>query len=168
MKKNKRTRVGSEAQYGPRPVGEILHNYLESNNEPLAVAYREHSAEAEEQGWNRNTDLAVDLKTVLRCDRSMKTGKEYLGVLRRDSDDEIVDFCCRNAHYTFTEVVRMTASKRNPHIFEGKYVTVTLKDDGTLRPNFRPLKVGKGFSVGAYAIGVCRELYQALKGLVEE
>ena len=43
-------------------------------------------------GWNRNTDLAVDLKTVLHSDTCMRTGKEYQGVLRRDQDAEIEDF----------------------------------------------------------------------------
>jgi len=42
MKKNNNTRAGSEKQYGPRLVGEILHDYLENGNEPLAVAYRQH------------------------------------------------------------------------------------------------------------------------------
>ena len=169
MKNNKRTRVGSEVQYDPRTVGEVLHDYLENSNEPLAVAYRERSEEAEEQGWNRNTDLAVDLKTILRSDRSIKTDKEYLGVLRRDSDAEIEDFRCRDAHYTFTEVVRMTAGKRNPHVFDGQHITVTRRDDGSLRPNFKPMpQLGANMSVDNYAFEVYRELRQALKGLVEE
>jgi hypothetical protein len=42
MKKNNNTRAGSEKQYGPRLVGEILHDYLKNGNEPLAVAYRQH------------------------------------------------------------------------------------------------------------------------------
>lgn len=111
-----------------------------------------------EQVWNRNTEFCVDLKTLLLSDRIAQRGKNYRGVLRLDRED----------HFTFVETLPTGSSKRNPHVFEGKYVTVTLKDDGTLRPNFRPLKMGKGFSVCAYAVGVCRELYQALKGLVEE
>jgi hypothetical protein len=116
-----------------------------------------------------STDLAVDLKTILRSDRSMKTDKEYLGVLCRDSDAQIEDFRCRDAHYTFTEVVRMTAGKRNPHVFAGQYITVTRRDDGSLRPNFKPMpKLGANLSVDYYAFEVYRELRQALKGLVEE
>ena len=34
--------AGQKKQYGPRPVGEILHDYLENSNEPLAVAYCKH------------------------------------------------------------------------------------------------------------------------------
>ena len=120
------------------------------------------------KGWNRNTDLAVDLKTILHSDTYMKTGKEYQGVLRRDQDAEIEDFRCCDAHYTFVETVPRTAEKRNPHVFDGKYITVTRRDDGTLRPNFKPMKVGKDFSVYRYALGVFNELMWALEDLVEK
>ena len=121
---------------------------------------------AAHEGWHRNTDLAVDLKTILRSDRTMKTGKEYPGVLRRDSEAEIEDFRCRDAHYTFVETMPWT-SKRNPRVFRGKYITVTRRDDGTLRLNFRPQKMDRGFSVVLYALGVSNELMWALEGLVE-
>ena len=117
---------------------------------------------------HRTTDLAVDLKTILRSDRTMKTGKDYQGVLRRDSDADIDEFRCRDAHYTFVETVRTTAEKRNPHVFVGEYITITRRDDGSYRPNFRPMKVDKDFSVERYALGVCNELMWALEGLVEE
>ena len=168
MKKNKVSRAGSEEQYGPRLAGEILHDYLENSNEPLAVAYREQSSETEGQGWHRNTDLAVDLKTILHSDTYMKTGKDYRGVLRRDSDAEIEDFRCRDPHYTFIETVPPAPRKRNPHVFVGQYITVTRRDDGSLRVNFRPLKMDEDFSVEQYAIGVSNELLWALEGLVEE
>ena len=58
--------------------------------------------------------------------------------------------------------------KRNPHIFEGEYITVTRRDDGSYHPNFRPIQTGKGFSVEHYADGVANELVWALEGLVEE
>ena len=89
------------------------------------------------QGWHRNTELSVDLKTILRSDVRMKTGKAYQGVLRRDTDAEIEDFRCHDPHFTFTETVPWF-SKRNPRVFVGKYITITRKDDGTLRLNFRP------------------------------
>ena len=167
MKKNNNTRAGSEKQYGPRLAGEILHDYLENSNEPLAVAYREQSTDAEDQGWHRNTDLAVDLKTLLRSDTSMKTGKEYQGVLRRDSDAEIEDFRCRDPHYTFWETASLAIRKRNPHVFVGKYITVTRRGDGSLHPNFKPLKMDKDFNLERYTLGVSNELMWALEGLVE-
>jgi hypothetical protein len=126
-----------------------------------------HSKKANKKGWNNNTDMAVDLKTILRSDRSMKTGKEYQGVLRRDSDADIDEFRCRDPHYTFIETVGKTAEKRNPHVFVGEYITITRRDDGTLRPNFKPLPMGRDFSVAKYAVGVSNELLWALEGLVE-
>ena len=119
-----------------------------------------------EQVWNRNTDLSVDLKTILRSDRKMKTGKEYQGVLRLDSEAEIEDFRCRDTHYTFTETESWT-EKRNPRMFRGKYITVTRRSDGTLRLNFRPVKMDRGFNVVRYAINVGNELMWALEGLIE-
>lgn len=112
----------------------------------------------EEQGWNRNTDLAMNVKTILRTDRSTKIGKGYTGVLTRDRED----------HYRFIETLYPTAGKRNLRVFDGEYITVTRRDDGSLRPNFKPMKVQADFSIDSYAIGVCNELRRALKGLIEE
>jgi hypothetical protein len=168
IKKIKRTREGS-AQHAPRLVGEILHDYLENSNEALAVAYREHTTESEKQGWHANTELGCDVKTILRSDVRMKVGKEYQGIFRLDSEADIDEFRCRDAHMTFAETVPMTAGKRNPHVFAGQYITVTRRDDGSLRPYFKPMpKLGANLSVDYYAFEVYRELRQALKGLVEE
>ena len=167
IKKIKRTREGS-AQHAPRLVGEILHDYLENSNEPLAVAYRERTTESEKQGWHSNTDLGCDLKTILRSDVRMKTGKEYQGVLRCDSEASIEDFRCCDPHYTFTESVPPTAGKRNPHVYEGDFITVTRRDDGSYRPNFKPMKVDADFTVAKYAAGVANELLWALEGLIKK
>lgn len=156
--------AGQKKQYGPRLVGEILHDYLENSNEPLAVAYREHTTESEKQGWNRNTHLSVDLKTLLRSDSKMKAGMNYQGILRRD---EICEEFRYDEHFTFVETVPQTAGKRNPHVFDGQHITVTRRDDGSLRPNFKPMKIGADFSVEKYAAGVANELLWALEGLIE-
>ena len=56
-------------------------------------------------------------------------------------------------------------------MFAGKYITitrrVTRRDDGTLRPNFKPMRVGKDFNLERFALGVYNELCMALYGLVE-
>ena len=168
VKKYNKTRAGSEVQYGPRKLGEILQDYLEKSNEPLAVAYRERTTDSEKQGWHPNTHLGVDVKTLLRSDVRMVVGKEYKGIFRLDSEGIADEFLCRDPHLTFVETVPRTASKRNPHVFDGQYITVTRRDDGSLRPNFKPMTVDKCFSVERYAFGVYRELHQALEGLVEE
>ena len=117
------------------------------------------------EGWHRNTDLSVNLKTILHSDRKMKPCKDYQGVLRLDAEGTVEEFLSRDAHYTFVETLPWT-SKRNPRLFNGKYISITRRPDGSLRPNFKPLKVTKGFSVERYTFKVYLELHKALKGLV--
>lgn len=120
------------------------------------------------KGWHTNTDLGCDVKTILRSNRSMKVGKEYQGVLRLDSEGEVDEFLSRDAHYTFVETLPQLAGKRNPHVFDGRYITVTRRDDGSLRMNFKTLKVDRDFSPYRYALGVFNELMWALEDLVEK
>ena len=93
-----------------------------------------------------------------------KSGKEYLGVLRRDVECEEFRY---DEHYTFIEMLPWL-EKRNPKLFSGKYISITRRPDGSLRPNFRPVLIDENFSVGRYALGVSNELMQALEGLVEK
>ena len=119
-----------------------------------------------EQGWHRNTHLCVSLKTILRNDRVMVPGKRYAGVLRRDLPCE--DWGFDEGHITFVETLPPTFAKRNPHVFEGRFITVTRRDDGSLRLNFKRLAWGKGRGVERYALGVYNEICMALVALVEE
>ena len=141
--KNKKGNMGTKNKHShkPRLVGGIVTEVL--------------------QGWHRNTELSVDLKTILRSDRRLKAGKDYQGILRRDVESEEFYY---DEHYTFVETLPWS-SKRNPHLFRGKYITVTRRDDGSLRLNFRPVKMDEGFSLERYAIGVSNELLWALEGL---
>ena len=113
----------------------------------------------------KNTDYGCDVKTILRNDRYMRTGKDYQGVLRRDHGASIDEFLARDAHYTFIETEPWT-SKRNPRVYKGKYITITRRDNGTLRLNFRPLPAN--MSVERYTFGVYCELHKALEGLIEK
>ena len=123
---------------------------------------------ADLNGWHNNTDLGCDMKTMLRSDVRMKVGKEYQGVLTLDSEPIVDEYLYRDPHYTFVETVPLTAGKRNPHVFDGEYITVTRRDDGSLRLNFKELKAGVGFSVERYALGVYNEICMALEGLIEK
>ena len=116
------------------------------------------------QGWHRNTELSVDLKTILRSDRKLKSGKDYFGILRRDVESEEFRY---DEHFTFTETLPWTR-KRNPRLFNGKYISITRQDDGTLRLNFKRLKVDKDFNAYRYALGVFNELMWALEDMVEK
>ena len=77
-------------------------------------------------GFNRNTELCIDLKTILRSDRKAKTHKDYPGVLTRDGRE----------HFTFIETVPQAPCRRNLRVFDGKYITITRRSDGSLWPNF--------------------------------
>ena len=110
----------------------------------------------------KNTILCCDLKTILSSDRIMKAGKSYTGILRREVD---IDELRYDEHFTFTETLPWTM-KRNPRVYAGKHITVTRRDDGSLRLNFRPLKTGYDFSIERYALGVYNEICMALEGLV--
>ena len=117
-----------------------------------------------EQVWNNNTHLSVDLKTQLRSDHYMKPGKSYQGVLRRDIEcDEFL----YGEHFTFVETVPLATGKRNPHVYVGQYITITRRDDGKLNLNFRPMPTGEDFCLERYALGVYNELCLALGGLLE-
>ena len=119
----------------------------------------------EKQGWKKNTELCMDVKTFLRSDDRMKAGKGYQGVLKRHVMCEDFKY---NEYMTFVETSSRKCEKRNPRIFEGRHITITRHDDGTYRPNFRPIHIGPGFSVDSYATEVANELMWALEGLVEE
>ena len=114
--------------------------------------------------FNHNTHLGVNVKTVLNNDRVMKTGKSYQGVLKRDVE---IDEFRYDEHFTFVETLPWSM-KRNPRVYNGRYISVTRQDNGNLRPNFKPLKMGDDFSLERYALGVYNELCIALGGLVEE
>ena len=104
-----------------------------------------------------NTDLCMDVKTLLRTDRVTKVGKNYKGVLMRDGED----------HYTFLESLRPSASKRNPHVYMGKRINVSRMNDGTLYPTFNRPRYNKNFTFQDF----CREAAEELimvTGLVEE
>ena len=143
---NRKNLAGSKKSNEPRLLGSIVSEVL--------------------QGWNRSTHLCVDLKTILRSDRIVKNGKDYPGVLRRD---EICEEYHNEEHFTFVETLPTSAGKRNPRIFDGRYLTVTRRDNGSFRPNFKPMpKIDKNFNLEQYALGVFNELCMGLGGLVEE
>ena len=115
---------------------------------------------------NVNTELCVDLKTKLLNDVVMVLGKEYHGILRHDIPNEgtgIVD-----NRFSFFETLPLTTGKRNPHVFIGKYITVTRRDDGSLRLNFKPVDMDSNFSVGTYSKDVEKEIFMALSNLLEK
>ena len=103
-----------------------------------------------------NTDLCMDVKTLLRTDKATKRGKNYRGVLMRDGEN----------HYTFMESLPATV-KRNPHVYMGKRINVSRADDGTLYPTFNHPRYTEKFKFRDF----CREAAEELlhvSGLIEE
>lgn len=171
--------AGSTTCNEPRLVGDILAEMLSSDSlfvKAFRLSHASHEDAAAEgqaddarsrttvsvvKGWYRNTDLCVDVKTFLRHDRIAKIGKNYTGVLCHDKDD----------HYAFVETAQpySAACKRNPRLFEGKYISVTRRlRDGHVRFNFKEVDFGVGFNPLSFAVGVMREILKALRCLGEE
>jgi hypothetical protein len=143
------TKAGARKTQEPRLVGSII-------------------AEMLQQGWHANTDLGCEVKTLLRSERRMQVGREYQGVFRLDASGMVDEYRSRDPHYTFIEAQTAWVGKRNLHLFNGKYISVTRQDDGALRLNFKRLDTKAGFSVERYALGVHNEICMALEGLVGE
>lgn len=156
--------------YEPRVIGDIINEMLLSN-EPLAnafcnwIAEREKTKSAEEKAnsgllfreFFPNTEPCIDLKLITRKQGRLEEGITLPGVITRDGE----------FHFTFKEVTSIFALvKRNPQVFCGDFITVTRRDDGTLRLNFRPKTMGPDFNAASYATDVANEILWALTGLL--
>ena len=97
--------------------------------------------------------LGIDLWTQLRADPQPRLGKPYHGrLVVRDTGDAL-----------FTEDPPAKPQRRNPRIFDGRYVTLTRREgDGYLRLNFKELPFPPGLDDEAYAHGVGQEVKEAL------
>ena len=108
--------------------------------------------------FNKNTELCVDLKTILTSDRKAKRFKDYRGVLTRDGRE----------HFTFMEEApERKARKHNPCVYKGYTINVHRRDDGTLYPHFRLPQYTRFYTFRDF----CREAAEELlmvAGLVEE
>ena len=109
-----------------------------------------------------STYLAVNLKVKMFRDAHLKLGKDYIGVLCHDVPDDSI--CGDDDHFTFIETINVR--KRNPQVFNGEFITVTRRSDGTYRINFKSFHINKDFDVAAFASGVASEIKKALKGLI--
>lgn len=115
--------------------------------------------------FKKTTELCVNLKTMLLNDARMKPGKNYVGILVKDFT-EINPW--EDDHFRFIENPPSVSEKRNPRVYDGRFITITRRADGSLRPNLKPVKIEDGFDVDDYATGVANELLHALSCLVEE
>lgn len=164
IKKTKKRNREASAQHEPRLVGEILHDYLENSNEPLAVVYRERHEESEgetDQLFKTvfpNTEVAVNLKLLTRKPGRLPVEASLEGVLTRRSEDDFLFI--QNASE------KRTAASRNPHLYRGSCINVVRKSDGMLVPTFCCPRYTKNFTFADFCRKAAEELL-AVAGLIE-
>ena len=80
---------------------------------------------------NKNTNLCVDLKTILQEDTMPTEGQCYRGVLTRDGED----------HYLFEEEAKTSGQhlKRNPKLFDGKFISLVHMQNGRYQVHMRTI-----------------------------
>ena len=132
----------------PRLMNEIINDLLNGQT-PFARARRHRSGRAW-TGLYPNTELGVDLKLVTQKQGRMELGEYLDGMITRDGDD----------HFTFVEnaTEQRKAERRNPSIYEGQWINVKRRADGTVYPTFKRTKgIGAG-KLGDYAVNTTCEL----------
>ena len=142
---------GSASSHEPRLVGDILPEMLQSNS-PLASGYRQH------QQVYPNTEPGVDLKLLTREPGRIPIGNYLDGAITRDADDHFLFI--ENA----TDKKRNDVQQRNPHVYEGVYININRKPDGTLYPTFNRPQFNKQLSFLKFCRRAAEELIQVASG----
>lgn len=139
----------------PKVIGEVLNDMLQSDS-PFAVAYRQHHATV-----YPNTEPCIDLKLLTRQPGRILIGDYLDGALTRDGDD----------HYLFienaTDKKRQTTTQRNPHIYEGRFINVNRKPDGTPYPTFNRPQFTADFTFKHFCLAAAEELL-AVAGIISD
>lgn len=148
MKKNKKSRVGSEAQYGPRLVGEILQDYFENSNSPFTTAFRRRLF----KDLHPNTEPCVDLKLYTRKPGRLPVGANIKCILVHHSEDGYT--CIEDS----PEMKKPRVTRRNPVIFVGDCVNVHLLADGTKRLEFNRPRFNSSYTFGDFCLAAAQEL----------
>lgn len=147
----------------PRLIGEVINDLL-NGQAPFARARRHRTGRAwtgqagagsacSGRAWTGlypNTELDVDLKLVTQEQGRMELGEYLDGMITRDGED----------HFTFVEnaTEQRKAERRNPSIYEGQWINVKRRADGTVYPTFKRTKsIGAG-KLGDYAVSTTCEL----------
>ena len=99
----------------------------------------------------KNTNLCVDLKTVMQKDPLLVEGQCYNGILTRDSD----------THYRFEEAICKGRRPRNPKLFDGKHISMVRKSNGRYQIHMKAM--GEKLDRENFAFEIYREVVSALK-----
>lgn len=101
----------------------------------------------------KNTNLCVDLKTVMQNDAILKEGKCYRGLLTRNSDD----------HFLFEETIHKGSSPRNPKLHDGKYLSMVRMQNGKYQFHMKTLQTGPDTDAYEVAHEVANEILQGFQ-----
>lgn len=101
----------------------------------------------------KNTNLCVDLKTILQDDVLLAEGQTYRGVLTRDAED----------HFLFEEEAKTSGHrpKRNPKLFDGKFVSLVHMQNGRYQVHMRTIDASGCLDRKELAFKVYNELLNA-------
>ena len=112
----------------------------------------DESSSKKEKGFYPNTELGIDLKLITRKPGRMAVGEYLDGAITHDGED----------HFTFVQndtEKKKKVVQRNPHVYEGTYINVNRKKDGTLYPTFnRRPQFKKFFTFQDFCQGAADEL----------
>ena len=100
----------------------------------------------------KNTNLCVDLKTVMQKDAHLVEGQCYTGVLTRDRED----------HYVFEESCQHRSCQRNPKLFDGQYCSLVHMQNGRYQIHLRTINASAIADRNQLAFNVYSELLNAL------
>jgi hypothetical protein len=110
------------------------------------------SSSKTEKGFYPNTELGIDLKLLTRKPGRLTDGEYLDGVITHDGED----------HFTFvqndSEKKKEKVVQRNPHVYEGTYINVNRKKDGTLYPTFNRPLFSERFTFQDFCQGAANEL----------
>ena len=105
-----------------------------------------------EKGFYPNTELGIDLKLLTRKPGRLGIGEYLDGAITHDGED----------HFTFvqndSEKKTDKVVQRNPHVYEGTYINVNRKNDGTLYPTFNRPRFTEKFTFQNFCLLAAKEL----------
>lgn len=102
----------------------------------------------------KNTNLCVDLKTILQEDSLLNEGQCYRGCLTRDGED----------HFLFEEEAHTSGHrhKRNPKLFDGNYISMVHMQNGKYQCHMKTITASKELDRQDLAFKVYSELLNVL------
>ena len=99
----------------------------------------------------KNSNLCVDLKTVMQRDAHLIQGQSYPGVLTRDGDE----------HFIFEESCHRGRCPRNPKLFDGNYCSLVHMQNGKYQIHMKTINASQVADRNQLAFNVYSELLTA-------